>query len=64
MTGRSSLTAVDDEWEELQAENTPTEESWRKSRRPKRGWNLQTVVVVVCFGIAIVAEFQIAFLLL
>ncbi len=55
MTGRSSLPAVDDEWEEL--------ESWRKSRRSKRGWDLEAVVIVICFGAAIVAEIQIAYLL-
>ena len=62
MTVRPPLPAVDDEWEELLPTSTATEDlgSWRRS---KRGWNLETVVIVICFGAAIVAEVQIAYLL-
>ena len=62
MTGRSSLTAVDDEWEELLAKNMATEglESRRKSRRSKRGWDpLLIVIIVICFGIAIFSGVEI-----
>ena len=66
MTVRPPLTAADDEWKELLAKDAATEEleSWRKSRRPKGGWDLVTVIVAICVGIAIVADFQIASLLL
>ena len=66
MTVRPPLPAADDEWMELLAKNAATEEldSWRKSRRPKSGWDLETVIVAICVGIAIVADFQIASLLL
>jgi hypothetical protein len=68
MTVRPPLPAADDEWTELLAKNAATEEleSWRKSRRPKSGWdwNLETVIVAICVGIALVADFEIASLLL
>ncbi len=66
MTVRPPLPAADDEWKELLAKDAATEEleSWRKSRRTKSGWDLETVIVAICVGIAIVADFQIASLLL
>ncbi len=60
MTVRPRLPAG--EWEELLAKNTATEdlESWRTSRRPTRDWDPLVVIIIVCFGIAILYGAEIA----